>query len=89
MRRSFFSLYKYRLELLYKLRRKGFYVRMHAYEYLLGFEGRIIGVLLLEPRRNEATLWLSPKVINSERIYNLINEALMSIDPTIKVRRIT
>lgn len=46
-----------RLELVRELRRSNFYVRWHAYEFLLGYGGRLVGVLLLEPSRSRATLY--------------------------------
>lgn len=46
-----------RIELAQKLRERGFHVRWHAYEFLLGYRGRLIGTLLLEPSRGRATLY--------------------------------
>jgi len=48
-----------RLTLLYSLKKAGFYVRMHAYEYVLGYAGSIIGVLALHPGETAATLYLN------------------------------
>jgi len=46
-----------RIELARKLRERGFYVRWHAYEFLLGYRGQLVGTLLLEPSRGRATLY--------------------------------
>lgn len=46
-----------RIELARKLRERGFYVRWHAYEFLLGYRGRLVGTLFLEPSRRRATLY--------------------------------
>uniref|UniRef100_A0A7C3SL05 Uncharacterized protein n=1 Tax=Thermofilum pendens TaxID=2269 RepID=A0A7C3SL05_THEPE len=46
-----------RLRLVEELRRRGLYVRWHAFEFLLAHKGRIAGVLLLEPSRGGCTLY--------------------------------
>ena len=46
-----------RLRLVEELRRRGLYVRWHAFEFLLAYRGRIAGVLLLEPSRGSCTLY--------------------------------
>ncbi|GEM_PF-4099809 len=46
-----------RLRLVEELRRRGVYVRWHAFEFLLAYRGRIAGVLLLEPSRGGCTLY--------------------------------
>jgi hypothetical protein len=46
-----------RIELVRKLRDRGFYVRWHAYEFLLGYRGRLVGALFLEPSKGRATLY--------------------------------
>jgi hypothetical protein len=46
-----------RIELARKLRDKGFYIRWHAYEFLLGYRGRLVGTLFLEPSKGRATLY--------------------------------
>jgi len=49
-----------RLGLLYLLREKGFYVHMHAYEYLVGLDGRLAAVVLLEPLRCRVEIYGVP-----------------------------
>ena len=46
-----------RIELARRLRERGFYVRWHAYEFLLGYRGRLVGTLFLEPSKGRATLY--------------------------------
>lgn len=41
------------------MRNRGVYVRWHAFEFLLGWRGRIAGVLLLEPLKQQITLYCS------------------------------
>lgn len=67
------STVKSRLTLLHELKKRGFYVRWHAYEFLLGYEGKLIGALLLEPSRSKANLFLRE---GSEAIVRLIKEAV-------------
>jgi len=72
-----------RLRLLEALKRRGLYAHMHAYEYILGYRGRIVGVLLLEPRRLSATLYSADKP--SEELPTLVQEALAEVDPSIRL----
>ena len=63
-----------RQRLHYLLKQSGFYSRMHAYEYLIGFRGSIIGVMIVSPERDTATLYthveLEPQII--EKLKNCI-----------------
>jgi len=45
-----FLLYENRLKLLRLLRERGYYVRMHAYEYLVGNGKELVAIVILEPR---------------------------------------
>ncbi len=69
-----------RLSLLQELRRRGFYVRMHAYEYLVGDEREFLCIILLEPHQGEATV-----VRLRRRAVNRIVEAIKSVDPGIHI----
>ncbi|MCD6403096.1 MAG: hypothetical protein J7K98_02080 [Candidatus Aenigmarchaeota archaeon] len=62
-----FESYEKRYAFLQLLKEKGFYVRMHAYEYLLGKDGKIVGVLLLEPANNRVEIFFSPILSSTER----------------------
>ncbi len=69
-----------RLRLLRELRERGFYVRMHAYEYLVGDDRGFLSIILLEPHKGEATiLRLRRKAVNQ------IVEAVTSVDPGIRI----
>ncbi|MEZ0346342.1 MAG: hypothetical protein ABWK01_07315 [Infirmifilum sp.] len=68
--------------LLYLLRSSGFYVHMHAYEFLLGYDGRLIGVLLLEPSRRKATLYANEGLTSQEAIKKL-KGVLRQVDPAL------
>ncbi len=62
-----------RLAMVQELRKRGFYVRWHAYEFLLGYGGRLIGTLLLEPSKGKASLFLREY---SEAAVRLVKEAV-------------
>lgn len=70
-----------RLELASRLRARGFHVRLHAYELLLGFRGRILGVLLLEPGYGKATLFLSPAAGSLGEPLEALREELGKVYP--------
>jgi len=72
-----------RLRLLEALRRRGLYAHMHAYEYILGYRGRIVGVLLVEPRRLSDTLYAADKP--PEELPALVREALAEVDPSVRL----
>ncbi|RLF18467.1 MAG: hypothetical protein DRZ82_08180 [Thermoprotei archaeon] len=67
------------------LRGHGFYVRMHAYEYVLGINNRIFGVLVLEPWRGKAQLYIHKGSLTSEDCINTLLNVLKSIDSKIKI----
>jgi hypothetical protein len=75
-----------RVRLAWMLRERGVYVRLHAYEYLLGFEGRILGVLLLEPSRGVASLYLSERSEASDRLVGIVDEVLGGFPPRLSLR---
>jgi len=72
-----------RLKLLYRLKEDNFYVRMHAYEYIVGTGDRIVAIIFLEPSRNLA------EVLQLERASKCDIErvvtAIKDLDPTIRV----
>jgi hypothetical protein len=75
-----------RVRLAWMLRERGVYVRLHAYEYLLGFGGRILGVLLLEPSRGVASLYLSERSEASDRLVGIVDEVLGGFPPRLSLR---
>lgn len=79
-----FRLYTTRLRLLYRLKKEGFYVRMHAYEYLVGDEEGFLALIFLEP-------WTSRCFIlplrYSEKI-NAILKLIEKLDPSIKIETV-
>ncbi|QOJ79104.1 hypothetical protein IG193_01155 [Infirmifilum lucidum] len=72
-----------RLKLLLELRRRGLYVHMHAYEYILGYGGRIVGVVLLEPWRGTAELYAGEEL--PPEVLALLRGALREVDPHVKL----
>jgi len=69
-----------RLRLLYLLKDSGFYVRMHAYEYVIGDGKRFIAIVLLEPSRRSATV-----IRLGENVEQVIN-VLRKVDPELSVK---
>mgnify|MGYP000417190371 CR=1 FL=1 len=73
-----------RIELARKLRERGFYVRWHAYEFLLGYRGRLIGTLFLEPSKGRATLYCKRGAPLAE-IERALREALSEVAGGVKL----
>ncbi len=69
-----------RLRLLLELRKRGFRVRMHAYEYLVADESGFAAIILLEPWAGRAEL-LELK----EGAADEVAGAVTSVDPSIRV----
>ncbi len=72
-----------RLKLLLELRRRGLYVHMHAYEYILGYGGRIVGVMLLEPWKSTAELYVREEL--PPEVLALLRGALREVDPRVEL----
>ncbi|RLE70780.1 MAG: hypothetical protein DRJ43_01275 [Thermoprotei archaeon] len=66
-----------RLELLMKLRERGFYVRMHAFEYLIGDGNKFIAILLVDPRGRIEMLELSSEAVG---VVQLIKTLLPEVE---------
>lgn len=81
--RSLLELHQSRLRLLQELKRRGLYARWHAYEYLLGYKGEIVGVLLLEPSRLRATLYLRRGAAGE--VAEIVGEALRAVDQAVEL----
>lgn len=76
--------YDKRLELLEKLKRRGAYVRMHAYEYLIGNGSSFYAILLLEPWNGRAIL----KVLKRGGLLEEIERAVLEIDPELRIEEV-
>ena len=77
------SLLRTRLALLEALRGRGFYVRMHAYEYLIGDGAKLVALLLLEP-------WVSKGELirlrgASEAVVKEIVSSVKEVDPGLRL----
>ena len=81
-----FKLLENRLKLLFCLKESGFYVRMHAYEYLIGYNGKLIGLILLEPRFNRVILNFFEKI--DTKILVSILTCIRKISPQINIEEI-
>ncbi|HDD34199.1 MAG TPA: hypothetical protein ENG30_03505 [Thermofilaceae archaeon] len=80
--------YSKRLELAALLRARGLYVRWHAYEYLLGLDGRIVGVLLLEPTKRVAWLYMARHVPRTaqEEVAKTVSSIIKELDPDMRIK---
>ena len=74
---------KKRWELMELLRKEGFYVRLHAYEYLLGYDNQLKGLLLLEPFEGNAFLKIFEK--KDDGVIEKIKKCVYSIDKKIRL----
>jgi len=75
-----------REKIAYMLRNSGFYVRLHAYDYLVMAHGKIICTIHLLPRYNECYINLSSIVKDdSERYLDKIVKVIRSIAPAVKI----
>jgi len=81
--KSIFAMFEKRLELLYKLKDNGFYVRMHAYEYIVGTGDRIVTIILLEPNRNVVEVLRLERA--SDRDIERVITTIKSLDPNVRV----
>jgi len=71
-----------RITLVQELRRRGFYVRWHAYEFILYKRGPV-GVLLLEPSKARAELIC--QVGEVEEVAREVGEALRTVAPAVQL----
>ena len=76
-----FKLYGIRLKLLYRLKREGFYVRMHAYEYLVGDNKGFLALIFLEPWANRCLIL----PLRCDKKMTMILKLIKKLDPAIKV----
>ncbi len=86
MVKSEFLKFEKRLELLYVLKNNGFYVRMHAYEYIVGYGDRLGCIIILEPSKNLVEIIKLPySRLNEKQIEHLIR-LIKSIDKNVVVK---
>ena len=71
-----------RLRLLRELRERGFYVRMHAYEYLVGDDRGFLSIIFLEPLERRATILRLRR--NAEAVDRIVR-AITGVDPGIRI----
>ncbi|MEM2608684.1 MAG: hypothetical protein QXT87_05520 [Thermoproteota archaeon] len=69
-----------RLKLAWLIRREGFYVRMHGYEYLVSHEGRFLCLILLQPMNRTVMIKVFKWIGNSHRRVGRIIELIKSLD---------
>jgi len=84
VRKSKFIMFSNRLKLLYKLKEKNFYVRMHAYEYIVGTGDKMVAIILLEPNKNSVDI-LKLKRSKGWEIKEIIS-TIKSLDPCVKIK---
>ncbi|HDH07391.1 MAG TPA: hypothetical protein ENF87_03375 [Thermoproteales archaeon] len=71
-----------RLGLMYCLKEKDFYVRMHAYEYILGYNGRLCTLLFIDSLKYEVTVLILPSFKGDEN--EVISKILDCIEKSLK-----
>ncbi len=82
---NYFESIEKRYELLKLLKSEGMYVRWHAYEYLIGYKGKLVCLILLEPM-NKRVLIKKFKWSNfSNEAFEIIKDKITSIDKKIKI----
>ena len=75
-----FASYDLRLELLRKIKKEGYYVRMHAYEYLIGDNKRFLCILFIEPILNRVEIFVVNKEFQHiKRIKKIIREVCPTV----------
>ncbi len=70
--------YRNRLALMMRLKEKGFYVRMHAYEYIVARGGSFRAIILLEPWRGK--VYIVKLGSGVKEIVNIVREFDPSLD---------
>ncbi len=70
----------YRLKLLFSLRERGYYVRMHAYEYIIGNGEELIAILIVDPIKEKIEVLRIPTFKGSlEGLIRTIRETYRGI----------
>ncbi len=76
-----------REELATKLREKGYYVRLHAFEYLILNEGKILCSIYIFPLENMCVINYNEVTSGGklkQKLYEII-DIIRTIDPDIKI----
>jgi len=76
-----------REELAIMLRERGYYVRLHAYEYLIMSEGKILCSIYIFPLENTCVINYNKEISgekSKEKLYEIVS-AIKTIDPEIKI----
>ncbi|MBO3839760.1 MAG: hypothetical protein QXN75_05570 [Thermoproteota archaeon] len=79
-RKSPFIFPENRLKLAWLIRREGFYVRMHGYEYLLSYKGRFLCLILLQPIDEVIMIKVFKWIKDSRKQVERIVELIRSLD---------
>ena len=74
-----------REKIAHMLRNNGFYVRLHACDYLVMAHGKIVCTIHMLPSYNECYINISSIVKNSEQYLDKIIEVIRSIAPAVKI----
>lgn len=69
-----------RLKLAWLIRREGFYVRIHGYEYLVSHGGRFLCLILLQPIDRVIMIKVFKWIDDSHRQVDRIVELIRSLD---------
>lgn len=71
-----------RIYLASKIRELGLYVRLHAYEYIIGDYSKFIAIIMLEPFMRKAVIRV---IHHEEELLNSIVSLILNMDPSVKV----
>lgn len=80
---SKYQLFNERVKLYNDLKDRGFYVRMHAYEYIIGDYKKFKALILIEPFRNIVYVKVLDK--NDEEAIKTIIQSIKSGDSQIRI----
>ncbi len=76
-----------REELATKLREMGYYVRLHAYEYLVMWNGKILCTIYIFPLENTCIVNYNKEISGEKpkkKVYEIVN-VIKTLDPNIKI----
>lgn len=74
-----------RYELLKLLKSEGMYVRWHAYEYLIGYKGKLACLIFIEPMNNRVLIKKFKWSNFSNEASEIIKNKIVSINKKIKI----
>ncbi len=83
--RSLFIFPENRIRLAYLIRRNGFYVRMHGYEYLVAYENMFLCLIILQPLEASILIREFKWVDGHRKLVERIVELIRTLDAESRV----